>query len=225
MLSNWDPGKTGPIPPGCRSLRRLSVLGGELGDLSAAGNVQSLEELHLTLCSGLKDLSGLSALRDLRAVTLTNCKGEADISPLLEGGRLGWLGLPLKVTQQELERVVRAQPDLRVLELVNCKEVTDLSPLKSLQELEVLVLLGLQAGYEPLHAMSNLRLVVLDKEAFDVKPDEVRCLEDALPEAQVVAGEPFCLGSGWIVALLPVMGSGALMSKRRRMGARAADEC
>jgi hypothetical protein len=35
-------------------------------------------------------------------------------------------------------------------------------------------------------------------------PDQVAAVQKALPDALVVQVEPFCLGSGWILLLVPV---------------------
>ncbi len=214
-LDGWDPQETGPVPPRCERLRSITVSMSDMKDLSPIAGLGGLDELHLVGCEDLADLRGLRGLSHLKALTLTGCEEISDLSVLRELKGLQWLGLPSGISQKELERVIAAQPDLRVLELVGCHEITDLAPLRRLDKLESLVLLGPKASLAPLHEMKNLRFLVLSEEAFEEAYDEVRKLEQALPDCLVVQGEPFCLGSGWILMLVPAVALPWVLSGRR----------
>ena len=65
--------------------------------------------------------------------------------------------------------------------------------------------------------MKGLRYLALSgKEVFDKSPEEVKKLEAALPLCTVASGDPFCLGTGWLLALLPAAAVAGFILRRRR---------
>lgn len=216
ILINWRPESDGPLPAECRQLRALTVVSEGLKDLSAFGGFTKLQELRLNRCKELADVSALAGLPALKELSLVGCEKVADLAALKKLPELECLSLPPGVTQAQFAEIVTDHPKLRVLELIDCKGVSDLSPLRGLRTLEALVLIGVEAGRAPLYEMKGLRLLVLDKKVFEKSEDEVRKLEDALPTCLVVAGEGMCLGSGWLVLLVPLCGVAWLLSSRWR---------
>jgi hypothetical protein len=73
-----------------------------------------------------------------------------------------------------------------------------------LPKLEYLVITRDAVSYLPLKKLTGLRFLALPEKAFEESAEELRELEKALPGCQVVAGEKFCLGSGWILFLFPL---------------------
>ncbi len=215
VLLNWRPEGDGPIPTECRKLRALSVVSEGLKDLSALGNLAELQELRLNRCEKLADVSGLAGFGGLKELSLAGCERVRDLAPLKKLPKLESLSLPPNVTQGQLAEIVADHPDLRVLELAGCKEITDLGPLRALRGLEALVLIGMEAGRSPRYGLKGLRLLVLDKEAFEKSEAEVKKLEEALPDCLVVAGEGMCLGSGWLLLVIP-LGALAFLFNRPR---------
>jgi Leucine-rich repeat (LRR) protein len=195
----------------------LVIIDSDMEDLSSIAHLTALRELHLAGCDFLTDITALSEFSSLEALTLSLCEDVSDLSVLKGLRNLTRLGLPTDITQEEFAAVIGDHPGLRQIELVGCKNVNDLSPLKGLPELEHLVLIDTEASYAPLHEMKSLRFLMLPVELFEKSPEEVRKLEEALPQCTVAAGE-VCLGSGWILMLLPAMALAWLLSRRRRAG-------
>ena len=69
------------------------------------------------------------------------------------------------------------------------------------------------------------RALALGLALFEKSPEEVEKLAAALPQCTLAAAEPFCLGSGWLVALVALVPAIAALSglarRRRTLGARA----
>ena len=218
LLHGWDPGQAGPLPAPCKNLQMVTLIGAEIKtkDLLPVTSLMGLRELNLTKVKSLEDISALAKLPGLRTLTLSGCENVSDLSVLDKLPDLTWLGLPPKATQDDLAAIVRGHPKLQVLELVGCKEITDLGPLRDLRELESLVLVDSPAGTAPLHEMKGLRFLVLPKEVFAKSPDEVAKLEKDLPQCLIVEGAPMCMGSGWILLLVPALAGAGWLSARRR---------
>ena len=205
MLLDWDPEQTGPLPKeGCTALRSLIVGSEHVTDLTAVSHLAELRELHLARCAKLADVGALARLPKLRALTLTGCKKLTDLSPLGALPELAWLALPPETSQEQLAAVAAQNGGVEVLELIGCEKVTDLGPVAGMAKLWGLVLIKTPAPREPLRQMKTLRYLALEADVFEKSADEVAALEKDLPGCTIVAGEGMCLGSGWILLLVPV---------------------
>lgn len=218
VISDWDPKKTGVIPAGCTNLRSLILTDAEVDDLSPLAQLPRLDELLiLPRKNSLPSIKGIAKLERLRSLAIA--VSEKDDLSELEGLRnLVRLELCGDVRQDQFARVIQDHPALRCVEIVKCKNVTDLGPLRNLSKPECLVMLNKSADLAPIRDLKTLRFLVLPKDTFGDKNkiQEIRQIEQALPNCQVAAGEGVCLGSGWILLLLPPMVGAWLLSARRR---------
>lgn len=219
-IGDWDPQETGPLPGSLPSLKSLVVIETDMADLAALGAQSRLEELTIWECSGSGesrklDLDGISNLPNLRFLSFRDC-GVADLSPLAQLPDLEWLTLPPGLTQAQFESVIEAHPNLRFLELFGSEEVTDLTPLTSLTELQGL-LIGSSAPPGPLYEMDHLQyLAVMEDEGSNSFEHGVATrLKTELPSTTIGRIEPFCLGSGLILLLIPMVGLFAILLARR----------
>ncbi|MGC9470806.1 MAG: hypothetical protein ACP5D1_04615, partial [Bacteroidales bacterium] len=55
-------------------------------------------------------------------------------------------------------------------------------------------------------------MLVIEQNIYDKSPDQIDRLKEALPGTRIVPGGGFCLGSGWILLLLPLAGTGWMLS-------------
>jgi len=212
-LPEWQPGD-GPIPPDLKQLKSLSIATTDITDVSPILHLEGLEELRIV--EGLKSIAGISQLKKLRKLALTGCKEITDLSPLA-GLSLTWLSFPATVSQEKFEKAIKQQSELEVVELVRCENVKDLTCLETLADLQVLVIVETEIdNLEPLQKLKNLRLLVLDKKTCEEIPEKVEELEKALPDCVISAGAGFCLGSGWILLLVPVVTIVGVASAWRR---------
>ena len=205
VLLDWEPGKTGGIPSGCRNLSSVTVFNGdlELEHLGFLKNVTSLRELTLAESAGLTDITALGAFPELRKLAFWGCKNLKDLSILERLPKLAWLGFPENTTQEAFAAVVAGHPSLEVVELVGCDDIRDLSPLRSLGNLQAAIVLTDEVDVGVLQDLKSLRYLALPEDTFeDEAAAKIVALERALPDTVIVPAEPFCLGSGWILLLL-----------------------
>jgi len=121
------------------------------------------------------------------------------------------------LSQKQFAQTIARVPKLRALVLFVAEEVKDLAPLQRLAELEDLVLVGSEPDAAPLRDMKKLRFLLLQRDYFEKTPETVQRLKAALPECLIVPGKPLCLGSGWILLLLPGVAAAWFVAR----GARA----
>jgi len=203
----------------CERLQSVCIVMYKAEELASVARLTGIKELHLIMAQDLADLSALSALTELQTLTLTLSGGEEpiDLAVLRKLKGLKWLGFPPGVTHEQFAAAVKDHPRLEAVELVACENVEDLSPLRDLPDLKALVLVDSKATTgPPLNELKGLRLLVLHKDGVEKEPEKIRELEKDLPECLIVGGEGMCLGSGWIVLLIPFAAVGWLVSRRRR---------
>jgi hypothetical protein len=223
-LSEWNPKETGPLPDNLPALKTVWVMGAKMEDLGALGIQPGLEELTLSFCeegpdSGRLDLSALAGYGSLQILSLTYCPTVVDLSALASLENLEWLGLPGTTTQQQLERIVATHPDLTVLDLVAAERITDITPLGELSKVEGLLLKD-GAPAEPLYEMDGLEYLAVSLEEGDgafIGEEGFARLQTELPNTVVARVDPLCLGSGFILLLVPLL-TGAWWVARGRPG-------
>jgi len=217
-----------PVLPTIPSLRTLIVLGPRITSLAPVGEQPHLEELVLVKSEALSDLSALAGMPRLRALTLAGCEGVKDLSALGSLANLAWLSLPPATTQQQFETVCKEHPGLVVLQAVDCENVTDLAPVRGLKSLQVLTVAS-PAPLDPLAEPMPLRLlgVALKEKEGEEKADEEKAdaeerflgtlvkVMETNPDMAVVTVSPLCLGSGWILLLVPLAAAAWWAARRR----------
>jgi len=188
LLDEWDTQQPGQLP----------------ADLEA-----------LTAFNSTVDMSRLGDLPRLRLLILSGSEwhGAADLAALK---KLRWLGLPSNATQVEFAAIVRTHPDLEVLDLVFADSVIDLSPLRGAHRLRALTLGGQFRNFDVLRELNSLKFVGLSNDIWEDSPDQVAAIRAALPGAVVVKVTPLCLGSGWILLLIPAALFVMLAGRRTR---------
>lgn len=208
-LAEWDVAEAGPLPVGLSGLESLTLVGARnLLSASAFGPaIATVQELSIVGDDEMDDnvdVSILDSFSRLRSLFLSGTEWTAPSDfAAIEGLRR--LGLPENATQEGLAAIVRAHPDLEYLELINVDSVINLSPLRALTRLQAVVLEGNYANIEVLEELPSLRYVGVPSDVWERAPQRVADLRAALPDAVIVKIKEFCLGSGWILLLLPVI--------------------
>ena len=196
-------------------------------DLSCLGKQPGLEELTLMAKKSLTDISALANHPHLKTLCLRSCEGVTDLAVLEKLKGLKWLALPAATTQKQFAEIVRSHPDLVVLEATRCEKITDLRPAGNLKHLKALIV-ATKAPPDPLYQMKGLDYLAVAVEEKDgkVTPDDRQMfvrLQNELPDTAIVRVVPICLGSGWILLLVPAVALAWWLAKRRASAnARAA---
>jgi hypothetical protein len=217
VLGEWNPAKSGPLPAGLNSLRTLVLAGGdEIKDLAGLKNVtDQLEELSVLDAKHLTDIAEVSRFTHLTTFVLNGDDGISDLSGLAARQTLRWVGVPAKTTQEEFAAFVAAHANLAILDLTGNSNISSLAPVSSLKNLEGLILQGPYENMSAVQGLKTLKFLGVGKKVWDESPDQIAALKAALPDAIVVRVSPFCLGSGWILLLLPALALASWLARRR----------
>lgn len=225
VLGSPEAERSGPLPAGLDGLKSLIIVGSESGDASAPQAAPiGLEELSFNWMDDFPKLDAIEEMTGLRVLILG--AGSKDAEPRMPDlstlQKLRWLGLPPGLTQQQLAAVVKSQPNLEILELLETEKPLDLAPLRELKNLHGLVLGGTYENLDVVQSLTSLRFLGISDDSWPESHEKIAEIRAALPDAIVIRIEPACLGSGWLLLLLPLLGTAWLRHERRYRPARAA---
>jgi hypothetical protein len=219
LISKWSMKDAGPLPAGLTGLKTLLVMEhSDLADLTPLGAVApNLESLSLIGLEDFKDTSGVEKMTSLHTLFLwTNA---IDLTGLAGLAGLRWVGLPPETSQEQFAAFLGAHPKLAILDMMGNEKVKDLTPLGTLTGLKGLVLDGEFDDLSAVQTLTSLKFLGVSKDLWKKAPAQVAAVQKALPDALVVEVKPLCLGSGWILLLVPVPFV-AWMIRRKRLGVR-----
>ncbi len=206
IISGWEPlpGEILPLST-LRMLRNLTLAESELSSLENIEFPETLQSLNLISCDTLYHIDQIKDLPKLCRLGLTACDKITRVTLPENPESLRWISLPESITHQEFERLCLGLPSVEVLEAIDCSGIEDLLPLQELEDLRILALQLDQEQLTGLDSLTQLELLILTDELFMDNSIWINELRASLPSTQVVPGSGLCLGSGWLLLLLPLI--------------------
>ncbi len=205
IIDGWDPDESGHIQfEKMQNLESLTIAESGIRSMDVLGELDQLSSLYLILCESLTDISHIKTFSELQCLSLMGCDTLTELSVLKEIPSLQYLSFPTEVSQPDFDGILEHHQSLQGIELLECDSLTDLSSLTRLQELKALSISIQEIDYSTLQQLTGIELIVIDEIEFG-KEEDIAALKEALPDAHIVPGGGFCMGSGWILVLLPVL--------------------
>lgn len=206
IISGWEP-LPGEILPlsSLKELRNLTVAESELVSLQNIEFPEALQSLNLIYCDTLDNIDQIKNLPKLCRLSLTACERVNNIGLLQDLESLRWISFPGNINYQEFQELCSSLSQLEVAELLDCPEITDLLPLHQVQSLRILALQLEKEQMSGLDSLTQLEVLILSDELFTDNDEWIKDLRASLPQVQIVPGSGMCLGSGWLLLLLPLI--------------------
>jgi len=206
IISGWEP-MPGEILPlsALKMLRNLTLAESELTSFENIEFPENLQSLNLVSCDTMSHMDQIRDLPKLCRLGLTACDKITHLALPENPESIRWISLPENITQQEFEKLCLDLPLLEVLEAIDCPGIEDLQPLQKLEDLRILALQLEQEQLSGLDSLTQLELLILTDELFMDNSYFISELRASLPLTQVVPGSALCLGSGWLLLLLPLI--------------------
>lgn len=219
VLMPAQTGGTVRLPRQGLPLERLLIWGDDLGGIVHLDALRQLRQLVVMDMpeAALKQVARLPRLETLMVGSSSQGEQPVSLARLGDLSGLRTLGLRGRVAQADFEHLLAANPGLRVLELVACDDIVDTAPVRWLPDLQVLICRQTTAP-EPdvLAELTHLQLLALDSDEFtEGKAGRLLGLEEQLPGCRITPVRGMCLGSGWILLLLPLTIAVALAARAR----------
>ena len=200
------------------NLRALRLSGFTIENLSFLKRFEHLRELSLASCK-IKDITALAELPSLTALDLPGSEGVPDPSFFRHLPELQYFGTPPAKDQKKMIASLQALRHLQLLH-VSYPEVSDFKGLEQLRSLRGLIITGraekdVKFQTQSLYGLKQLRYLALDNKLVE-DPNEWAALEKALPDCRIAEVEGVCMGTGWILLLIPAILTAMLMVIIRR---------
>lgn len=204
IISDWNPEEGELLPLGeLKHLKSLTIAESSLTSLASIECPNSLQNLFLIACDTLSDINNLGDLRGLISLGLTRCTRIGDPGIILELESLQRLSFPPDISQFEFQELTERLKGLQAVELIDCPNIQDLSPLQELPELRILQLQLDHKQLSRIEQLDQLELLILNIDVFVDNHEWISELRTSLPNVNIVPGSGLCLGSGWLLLLLP----------------------
>jgi len=206
IITAWEtlPGEILPLSS-LNELHNLTLAESNLTSLQNIEFPEALRSLNLIYCDTLGNIDQLEKLTNLRRLSLTACEKVNNIGLLQSLESLRWISFPGNISHQEFQELCGSLSQLEVVELLDCPEITDLLPLNQVQDLRILSLQLEKEQLGGLDSLTQLEVLTLNEELFTDNPEWIKELRASLPQVQIVPGSGMCLGSGWLLLLLPLI--------------------
>lgn len=205
IITEWEPLQGELIPlSGLENLHSLTLGECNITDLSNFEFPTSLERLHLILCESLTDISGIEQLTGLNSLSLTESGNLESLEIMNKLGTLRRISFPVNTTQEEFQSILTNHESLEVVELINCPYVSDISFLRDQTHLKAFMYKAEEYDIDQFTELDQLELLILDHTHFEDSPESISQLRTILPNTEIVPGSGLCLGSGWLMLLLPL---------------------
>lgn len=204
LLSDYHPPKDGSKLILPRNVKRLSIMESGIRDLEFLGDPGELKELNVVDCDSLRDISALAGLTHLTRIGFTGCGKLTDLSPMDKIPVINRFSFPEKTTDQDLATFLEGHCELIFAEFIGCDSIKNLNPLKELKHLSSLSLVSKNFSIDQVSGLKGM-----DYLAIPVKlPDDslkFRELREKMPDTVIVPSAGLCLGTGWILLIIPLL--------------------
>jgi hypothetical protein len=115
-----------------------------------------------------------------------------------------WITFSPDVTQSDFNSFINSHLNIEVAEIFDNDTISSLSPLLKLKNLYGLTITDTLTDIASVKSLKNLKYLSLPSSFLEdkyVKDD----LQKSLPGTRIVANEGFCLGSGWLLLIIPLV--------------------
>jgi hypothetical protein len=172
-------------------------------DLSILAPLDNLKELVVAGADTVLHFDLINNHKKLEVLSIATEDRVYDPS-LIKLPSLRWMLIPSFVTQQEFNDLTDNHPNLEVVEIFRNDTIHSLQPLSKLTKLYGLTVMDTLTDIASLKKLSNLKYLSLP--AYCLKDTLMKAdLQKSLPDTRIVANEGFCLGSGWLLLLIPLV--------------------
>jgi hypothetical protein len=184
-------------------IENLSILSYSSVDTSILRDLPALRSLRFPFC-GTLDLTPISSLQKLDRLILDG-ESISNVSALKELKMLRWLHLPNETMQEQFDSVISFHQKLELLEINGGVKIHDLSRIVDCKSLKGIIFYGdTMTEKKGLSKLTNLKYLSFPEESF-TDSAYLALMKRNFPNTTIVPNSGVCLGSGWILLLIPLV--------------------
>jgi hypothetical protein len=186
-----------------KQIERLIIQTSGTLDISILNPLDNLKELVINVSDEIKNLDLINGHTKLEVLSVTG--DELIYDPdVIRLPLLKWMSFSSNVTQVEFNSFIDSHPDLEVIELVKNDTISSFQALSKLRMLNGLTINDTVADITTIKTLTSLKYLSLPHDFLADSVNEAE-IKKSLPGTRIVANEGFCLGSGWLLLLIPLV--------------------
>jgi hypothetical protein len=172
-------------------------------DLSILKPLENLKEL---IVSGPDTILNFDLINDHQKLEVLSITGKDLVydPALIRLPSIRWMTFSPDVTQEKFNSFISTHPDLEIIELIRNDTISSLQALSKLRKLYGLTISDTVTDIASIKTLTNLKYLSLPEDFLN-NPVNKAEMQKSLPNTRIVANVPFCLGSGWLLLLIPVV--------------------
>jgi hypothetical protein len=128
--------------------------------------------------------------------------------------KLKWLSIQTPISQQDLDQVPIGSPSIQLLHLLNSDTIQSLGSLGKLSQLKYLIISNEMNVDTSLYSLTGLKYLSVP-EKYLLDSARANALRRSLPSTIIAPNSGVCMGSGWLLLLLPLAGALFLLQRPR----------
>jgi len=170
---------------------------------SCAKEVDNLKELVINVSDNIKNPDLINGHTKLEVLSVTG-DGLIYDPGVIRLPLLRWMAFSSNATQEEFDSFIDTHPDLEVIEMIKNDTISSLQALSKISRLYGLAVNDTVTDIATIKTLSSLKYLSLPGD-FLADPVNKAEIKRSLPGTRIVANEGFCLGSGWLLLLIPLI--------------------
>jgi len=196
-----------------KSLERMTIVDSKRIDCSLLNPLNNLKELVIVNFNTIVNSDLIKNHTNIELFSVIGEKSEYD--PVTDGLKsIRWMTFSPDITQVAFNSFINNHPNLEVAEILKNDTIGSLSPLLKLKSLYGLIVSDTLTDLASVKSLKSLKYLSLPSNVLEdklIKDD----LQKLLPGTRIVANEGFCLGSGWLLLIVPLVLFFSLVARKK----------
>ena len=186
-----------------KQIERLRIIGSGNFNLKLINPLENLKEL---IIEGYDTIAYFDQILNLRKLELLSVSGS---NPVIEAGLkeldgIRWMTFNEETTQDAFNSFIDSHPDVEVVELFNNDIISSLQHLSKLRKLYGLTVTDTVTDLASIKSLNGLKYLSLPDRLMNDSITKADLLK-SLPGTKIVANQGVCLGSGWLLLIIPLI--------------------
>jgi hypothetical protein len=196
-------------------VERLSVISVGTFDCEVLRPLSNLKELFIFDCDTVLNVDLIKDHKNLEVLVPSWKDFKYDITEK-DLPSLRWITITSELPQDKFELLIASNPNLEVVEIVKNSKISNLQPLLKLKNLYGLTVVDTLTDISTVKSLKSLKYLSLPKRVIN---DGIRkaLIQQALPGTVLASNEGVCLGSGWLLLLIPFVMLFRFISMKKRV--------
>jgi hypothetical protein len=181
-------------------IEKVIVYSSENFDFNVLSPIENLKEFTLLLSDSLVNTELINRHRELKSLNINAIYNPWNIKL----PRLRYVTINSEVSQTGFDNFLMSHPHLEAIEITNNQHISDLHHLADLKKLRALSIIDTVTDIASIKNLSKLKYLSLPDDYLGNSGMKAE-IQQSLPGTRLAANQGFCLGSGWLLLLLPLI--------------------